>query len=424
MKKQLKALLVALALVAGVLAGPRAARADDTLTLKDGRVLQGTVVREVNGYVWFKVKTGSLETEQMFKPEDISKLEKDAKPAAAPEAAAPAGDEKKPEAAATPGAPRIAVISLGAPDEDMVGVYMTAEELRRLIPLLEAEKIDTVVFKINSGGGLGLEVQRLSDVIHNEYKPKFRVVAWIESAISAAAMTAHCIEEIYMMPRGNYGACTGWYGQLVAVEGRPLQEMLYQMEKISARGKHDPQIMRSMQIQEPLSCTIDENGDVHWYNNLKGDHIVNPEGRILTFNSQTAVKYKFAKGVAATYQELGKAMGLNEFTFVGKVVPSVPYPVCRAEEEMIRFRNQVKDDEDRTREYFDTYGTSIEAAQQAAPEDRGKYVGRARDALSKIKRMVANNPNFALLVFNRTEDQFKDWVDEQEEILRKLMRRP
>jgi hypothetical protein len=422
MKKHLKALLLALALVAGMLAGPRTARADDKITLKDGRVLQGTVIREVNGYVWFKVKTGSLETEQMFKPEEISKLEKDAKPAAKPDAAAK--DDKKPEAAASSGAPRIAVISLGAPDQDMVGVYMTGEELRRLIPLLEAEKVDTVVFKINSGGGLGLEVQRLSDVIHNEYKPKFRVAAWIESAISAAAMTAHCIEEIYMMPRGNYGACTGWYGQLKAVEGRPLEEMLYQMEKISARGKHDPQIMRSMQIQEPLSCTIDENGDVHWYNNLKGDNIVNPEGRILTFNSETATRYKFAKGVAATYQELGKAMGLTEFTFVGKVVPNVPYPVCRAEEEMLRFRKQVKDDEDRTREYFDTYGTSIAAAEAAAPEDRPKFVGRAREALNRIKKMVANNPNFALLVFNMTEDQFKDWVDEQEERLRKLLRRP
>src|SRR3954469_21299783 len=107
MKKQLKALLLALALVAGMLVGPRAARADDKLTLKDGRVLQGTVVREVNGYVWFNVKTGALTSEQMFKPEDIAKLEKDSKPAEKPDAAAPQ-DEKKPEAAASSNAPRIA----------------------------------------------------------------------------------------------------------------------------------------------------------------------------------------------------------------------------------------------------------------------------------------------------------------------------
>ncbi|MEO0631245.1 MAG: hypothetical protein AAFY46_11050, partial [Planctomycetota bacterium] len=47
-----------------------------------------------------------------------------------------------------------------------------------------------VVIKIKSGGGFGLEVQKISDVIHEEFKPKFQTVAWIESAISAAAMSA------------------------------------------------------------------------------------------------------------------------------------------------------------------------------------------------------------------------------------------
>ena len=49
----------------------------------------------------------------------------------------------------------------------------------------------------------------MSDVIHEQYKKKFRTVAWIDSAISAAAMTAHCLEEIYFTPQGNYGAARG-----------------------------------------------------------------------------------------------------------------------------------------------------------------------------------------------------------------------
>src|SRR5690606_34230378 len=141
--------------------------------------------------------------------------------------------------------PRIAVISLGeGGDKDMVGLFMTAEALKRAIPLLEKDNVTDVVFRIQSGGGALLEIQKLSDVIHNEFKPRFRVVAWIKSAISAAAMTAHCIEDIYFTSDGNYGACTGWYGQLTAVKGRDLEEVLYMMEKISARGKHDPKIMR------------------------------------------------------------------------------------------------------------------------------------------------------------------------------------
>ena len=36
--------------------------------------------------------------------------------------------------------------------------------------------------------------------------------------------------------------------------------------------------------------------------------------------------------------------------------------------------------------------------------------------------MVRNNPNLALFVMNMTEDQFEQWVDDQRQLLRDLMR--
>lgn len=417
-------LLLGLALLIGLVLAPARALAQDKLHLKDGRVLEGTVVKEVEGYVWFKIKVGSLESEQMFSPAQISKLERDAsKPAEAAPAAA-AAEEPATKSAPRPGVPRIAVISLGeGGDKDMVGLFMTAEALKRAIPLLEKDNVTDVVFRIQSGGGALLEIQKLSDVIHNEFKPRFRVVAWIKSAISAAAMTAHCIEDIYFTSDGNYGACTGWYGQLTAVKGRDLEEVLYMMEKISARGKHDPKIMRAMQIMEPLSCTIDENGEVHWYQNLDGEYIVNPKDRILTFNAHDAVKYKFAKGIADDIDTLAKLMGYTEYEIVGKRIPGVTYPVSAAEELQRQFRARTYDDQERTREYLLDYQGAIQLAQAAAPEDRGKFIGRARQALDKIRRMVKNNPNFTLFVFNMTEDQFKQWLEQQEELLRELAKR-
>jgi hypothetical protein len=195
------------------------------------------------------------------------------------------------------------------------------------------------------------------------------------------------------------------------------------MEKISARGKHDPQIMRSMQVMDPLSCTIDENGDVHWFQNLDGQYIVNEKERILTFNSQTAEKYKFSKGTAATIEELGKLMGYSEVNWVGKTIPGTPYPVCEAEELQRKFRDQTLEDEKRLREYWDTYQTSRSVAASVPYEDRGKFVARARGALEQIKRMVKNNPNFALFQFGIPPDKFKEWVDEREEELRKLLKK-
>ncbi len=420
------ALLAVIAMVLTMAIFPASAIAD-TLHMKDGRTLEGTVVKEIEGYVWFKFMVGGIEQTQMFRPSDISSIKRDvpgeAQEPSEPEIEAVMPNESGEEQAFVPGVPRIAIITLGEEGgKDMVGIYMTAYALKEALPLLEKEHVTDVIFRINSGGGALLEIQRLSDVIQNEYKPRFRVIAWIESAISAAAMTSHAVEDIYMMPQGNYGACTGWSGQLVAVKGRQLEQVLYMMEKISARGGHDPKIMRAMQIMEPLSCTIEDNGDVTWYQNeTDGEYLVNPKGRILTFNSQDAERYHFSKGTAATYEELGKLLGYDEYEWVGELIPGEPFPISKAERLQREFRAKTFEDQERTREYFDRYGSSIAAAQGTPRADRGKFVNRARKALNQLVRMVKNNPNLALFTFNMMPDQFPLWEEEQRELLRQLM---
>ncbi len=418
--------LAAALLIAGLLfVGVSSARADDKLTLKDGRVLEGVVTRELDGYVWFKAKLGGIEQVQMYTPEEIASLERDAAAAAAA-TPAPEKSDPKPRAPGVSGTPKGAVITLGeAGDKDMVGLFMTAAALKDAIPLLEAEGVNVVVFRIKSGGGALLEIQRLSDVIHNDYKPRFRTVAWIDSAISAAAMTAHCLEEIYMTKQGNYGACTGWSGALVAMKGRSLEEVLYMMEKISARGQHDPKIMRSMQIMEPLSADIDANGDVTWHQDAtSGEFVLNPEGRILTFNAVTAEKFKFSRGTADTLDELGKLMGYQEIEWVGKPTPGFDWPICDAEKLQMDFRAKTYEDQELVGKYWTSYQMAVAAAQGTQdPNERGKFVNRARGHLNNIRSMCENNPNFKIFVFNMTDEEFEAFLEAQEKLLRDLMRR-
>ncbi len=433
-KRGLAAIVMVLVAAATIFAG-------DRVTLKDGTVVDGTIVQEIDGSVWINVKDGSREREQFYTSVQVEKIERnveaegagtpkpETKPGEKPSASAPAAskgaDEGKPADPAVPASNvrRIAVITLGeGGDKDMVGVYMVADVLKRAIPELEKERVTDVVFRVNSGGGMLLEIQKLSDVIHEEYKPRFRVVGWIESAISAAAMTAHCMPEIFFMSKGNYGACTGWFGALQAVEGRDLEEVLYMMERISARGGYDPKIMRAMQIEEPLSATISATGDVTWYQNEEGEIIVNRKGKILTFTADQAKQLGFSKGTADSIDELAKLMGYTEYEVVGAKKPNVAYPVSRAEEMQRRFRSQVAEDQKRTNEYFLTYQESVSRARALPREERPKFVGKARQALEQIKRMVKNNPNFALLMFNLLPEQFPEWVAEREKELRDLLR--
>lgn len=407
--------------------------ATDRITLKSGKVVEGTILKELDGYIWIRTKSSGIEREEVIAPTDILRVERAAAPAAP---ATPAADKPaEPTPAATPGtrisgaAPRAVVITLGGPEGDMVGLYMTAKVLKDIIPTLEeelgpkGERERIVVFRVTSGGGLGLEVQRISDVIHNEYKPRFRTVAWIQSAISAAAMSAHCMDEIYFTPQGNYGACTGWFGQLQAVKDRGLEEMLFQMEKISARGNHDPRVMRAMQIDEPLSADIDANGDVTWYQNEDGKFVLNRKGYILTFNAQQAKQFKFSRGTALTLDELRRAMNLTEVEWIGKPTKGSIWPISKAEETNVRFRKQVKEDEERQNEYFTLFQVGMNLAEQLRDDkDRqAKVIKIARDNLDNIERMVRNNPNFALLI-GLMPDQFKEWMEEQRKRLRDLAR--
>lgn len=419
------------------------------ITLKDGTVLEGEIVRELEGIVWIKIKSGKSEETRMLTPDEVKSIARDGtaiKPATEQKQDKPATPAEQPANAPAPtaassatpagsssetqprksGVPRAAVITLGeGGDKNMVGVYMMAKPLHDAIPLLKQENVDIVVFRINSGGGALLEIQKLSDVIYNEYRKNFRTVAWIDYAISAAAMTSHAIEEIYFTPEGAYGACTGWSGDLVAVKDRDLEQILFQMEKISTRGNHPFEIMRAMQIMEPLSATVSSSGDVSFYQDeTSGDILLNPKDRVLTFNSQTAAKVKFSAGTATTLDELAKAMQLPEVEWVGVKKPGFMWPVCRAEQMQMDFREKTYRDEQLFDEYVQTLNQVLGMGQGQDDERRAKLAGKARECMNKILAAVNNNPNMAIFKFGIMPDKFREeWVEPTEKKVKDLAKK-
>ena len=392
--------------------------AGDKIYLKDGRVIEGDIVREVNGSVWVNYKIGGVEQNgAFFGAGQIEKIERDVAgdpPPSDPIKADQAQATK--EVAKRPGEIRGVVLTL----EGMVGVQFASKPIHDMIPWLEEQQVDVVVLKVNSGGGLLLEIEKMHDVIVNELKPRFRTVAWIESAISAAAMSSHVIEEIYFMPEGNYGACTGWYGNLQPVEGRGLEEVLYMMEKASAEGKKDFRIMRSMQIEVPLSYNENQDGEIEWFNNEDGEYLVNPTNQILTFDSQQAERCKFSKGTADSIDELTPLLGYQEVNWLGRHVPGEIFPISKAEDDMRDWREGVTTAEEKFQVYFVKYGLSIQNAQAAQDKaTRGTFVGQARRHLAVIERACNDYPNLKLL-----QGLTDEWFEAQHELLRDLMRMP
>lgn len=389
----------------------------DKVTLKDGSVLEGEVTREGDGFFFFKTMIGRVENERLIMSEQVVSLER-SKPAAG-EAAAKTETEK-PSARKRekkPGDPtRVAILNFGAPKDeadrpdDMVGLQVNAEAWEHVVPMLEEDGTDVVVVRIASGGGMLLELQKFNDLFEKEYKPRFRTVAWPEFAISAACMSPWVLEEVYFFKRGRFGGNTGFSGSGNAIKGFGLEQILAYMETVSAKGKKDPKIMRAMQIQEPLSCTIDPvTGQVEWFQDESGEILVNPKGRVLTFDADLAVRTKFAKGVADNIDELMQAMGISEYEIVGQ----------RATDYIDQNMRDVHKADTDLQLNWAKYQNHVQAAEQSQDRQRrGAEVGLARRYLATIRRMLTINSNFELMYgFN------DEWFQVQEELLRDLMRR-
>jgi hypothetical protein len=330
--------------------------------------------------------------------------------------AATIADEPAAAQPATPAAEDVAPVEkpTSVAVGDMVGGTINAEAWAKAVPMLETDKVDVVVVTINSGGGIELEVSRFNTIFQEQYKKRFRTVAWVESAIGAAAKSTWVLEEFYMMPQGNIGACTTVLPPFTTPKGEYLEKLLQDMVEVSKLAGRDPKIMRSMQILEPLSADIDpETGNVTWYQDAtSGKHIVNASDRILTFNASNAVEYKFARAIAETKGELVAAMGIVEWEEAGK----------EATEFIQNHMKTAAQTEKRFFEVVQKYLIAVEDAQAAQDDEkRGAQVGRARKFLAEMRRGVKVNPNFVFhfdqMVGSLLDDEF---FRQQEEMLDEL----
>lgn len=308
---------------------------------------------------------------------------------------------------------RIAVLNFGPPADwpkgkagDMVGVQCNAKSWADALEELKKENatnpIDVVAVRINSGGGALSEVGKFHAVFEN-YKKNFRTVMWIESAISAAIMSPWVIPEIYVMPHGNFGGATAWYGAGQAMGGLALEQMHAMGEEASRLGGRDPAIMRSMQVEDALSCDIDDQGNVTWYPNMSGKVKVKPEGQVLTLTADESIRLHVAKAKAATVDELMKAMGYSEWELAGqkatKIVDESMIEITRAESQM----NAV----------YNKYMICVQAAQSLPREQRGAEVGRARGFLKQMKDWKKKSANIGPPM---------EWFEQQERVLRDLLK--
>lgn len=117
-----------------------------------------------------------------------------------------------------------------------------SEELARV-----HEPIDAVVFWFDSSGGMLNRVGPLSDLMHERIGSRWRKLAWVERAESAASLVALNISEIWMPRDGLIGGAMGVERDADSGGWRALPEEVqerirYVAAACASRGGHDAQL--------------------------------------------------------------------------------------------------------------------------------------------------------------------------------------
>ncbi len=204
------------------------------------------------------------------------------------------------------------------PMEGMVGGEFREEEIRAVAA--EADKLgpgQTIVLHIDSGGGLVAEWQLIWQTIA-EVKKRHRVVAWVKTAISAAASTSLACSCIVFEDNGSLGSITTLMGsQEAPIE---MQERgANELKQVLKEGGYSEHFARPFKIMRAM-ISYDKDPDtgiVTFYPTMEGDSVLSDDKHVLTLNAREAVDCGLSLGIANTKEELAEVLHMGGWNEVG-----------------------------------------------------------------------------------------------------------
>ena len=225
----------------------------------------------------------------------------------------------RPRTPATVQPVRVAVLSVGSAGHGIIGPVINREALQDATDELSDASPDIIVLRFDSPGGMVAAVPDLSDLVHYELEPRYRVVAWVHRAASAAALVALTCDEIALTPDGILGGIVTYEaddnGTVRPIADHDLAVMLDIGREVAERGGYDPLIVQAMQQPTGLS-----REDDHWRGDDGGPVVLCPRGEILVLNAVTATDATISLGEASDLPQLMALLEVSNWEPVGSDV--------------------------------------------------------------------------------------------------------
>jgi len=297
----------------------------DKVVLRDGRSFTGRIVERTDAQVVFEVQKygGKMKYKMTFARADIASLTEGAvkEEPPKPDAAAKGGPLSLP---AEPKCPPI--VSHNGPTyyvvplKGVVGETVVASVLEKSFADAVNRKPTVVILVIDSPGGSVGEVDKILEVIRSHAR-KLRLVVYVRnSALSAAAITAMAVKEVYMHPSGIIGAATAFE---IAPTGVPreIAEKFQSVWRATARscaeaGGHESLLAEAM-VDKGMQLWVSVQDGRKIISERAGGpdaRMITRRGKLLTMTASEAVDCGLALGVAEDYEKLRELLKIDSWT--------------------------------------------------------------------------------------------------------------
>ncbi len=301
----------------------------DIVTLKDGTVIEGIVVKETGAEVVIEVTISNIKTTKTFPRYKVKSIER--KPIETESADEQADAEKKTSPKSTTDRPKRSAprsreprpskanrtLYMVVPVTGMIGMETNADGLRKALSQASRRKIKHVVFTIDSGGGYVYDAVETLKVL-KEFDDDLIYHALVEEgAISAASVYVAAADDIFVRPDARVGGAVAYSEDNTsgAAQVDAKFNSIWAAE-IAARAESKgfpPEIFNAMVVLE-AEVWVDDEHKVFASRPGGGAQQIDSKGTILTIRAGQMVQIGMAKEFDGELSELGELIGVEHWT--------------------------------------------------------------------------------------------------------------
>jgi ATP-dependent protease ClpP protease subunit len=368
----------------------------DTVTTRDGRVLDGRIVKDDDGKIIMEITKYGANMQVSLNRNDVVSLKESAvfkAPTTQPAATSrPASSPSTQTSASMPTDGTYYVI----PIKGEIGKDAQKETVKQGMRLAKNKNAGYIVFEIDSPGGSVAETEEILDMMAE--KSDQRHVAIVTKALSSAAVLSMACPDIFVQRGATIGAAVPISSGPTPA---PIEEKVLSAIRAMARsaaelGDHNTLLIQGMmEVDLELGVSIKDGKPV-----VAAGHdgkVLKAKGQILTLTAHEAVDCGLARAVVSDEAGIGKSLGLARWTNVtgnGKVVAEGHSRRDRAKADRAAYMENVKPQLEKINLDLEKTNADLQAAEANKALLNKQYDAEQNSAKAQFDQAMADARNY------------------------------